>query len=353
MDLKNISLYIIILITFLNCKTLENSKYQSLEDGLYAEFQTTQGEFLVKFNFKESPVTVANFIGLAEGKIPNTAKEKNVPFYDGVIFHRIIKDFMIQGGDPKGTGEGDPGYKFDDEKNDLKHYKKGILSMANSGPNTNGSQFFITEVATPWLDGKHTIFGEVVQGVETIDKLANVKTGAQDKPIENQIINKVIIIKKGKEYKHFEAEKFFNENKNKIQENNKIYLASKLKETSEKVAKIKEGMTTTASGLMYKIVKQTEGKQPKKGDSIAAHYAGIFEDGRVFDSSYVRNEPLEFPVGIGRVIKGWDEGLLLMKEGEKAILWIPSELAYGTRGAGGVIPPNTNLIFEVELVKVK
>ena len=161
---------------------VDKETYEGLKDGLYANLQTTKGNLIVKFEDKKSPVTVANFVGLAEGKIDNKSKAKGVPFYDGTIFHRVIKDFMIQGGDPKGTGAGDPGYKFEDEKNDLKHTGKGILSMANSGPNTNGSQFFITEVATPWLDGKHTIFGEVVKGDDVIDAIANVEKGAQDKP---------------------------------------------------------------------------------------------------------------------------------------------------------------------------
>ena len=161
---------------------VDKETYEGLKDGLYANFQTSKGNMIVKFEDKKAPVTVANFVGLAEGKIENKAKAKGVPYYDGTIFHRVIKDFMIQGGDPKGTGMGDPGYKFDDEKNDLQHTGKGILSMANSGPNTNGSQFFITEVATPWLDGRHTVFGEVVNGKDVIDSIANVEKGPQDKP---------------------------------------------------------------------------------------------------------------------------------------------------------------------------
>src|SRR5690606_14737608 len=164
---------------------VEKETYEGLKDGLYANFQTSKGNMIVKFEDQKSPVTVANFVGLAEGKIENKSKTKGVPFYDGTIFHRVIKDFMIQGGDPQGTGMGDPGYKFEDEKNDLQHTGKGILSMANSGPNTNGSQFFITEIATPWLDGKHTVFGEVVNGEEVIDAIANVEKGPQDKPKTN------------------------------------------------------------------------------------------------------------------------------------------------------------------------
>lgn len=170
---------------------VDKETYESLKDGLYANLQTSKGNMLVKFEDEKSPITVANFVGLAEGKIENKAKKKGEPYYDGTVFHRVIKDFMIQGGDPKGTGMGDPGYKFDDEKNDLKHKGKGILSMANSGPNTNGSQFFITHVATPWLDGRHTVFGEVIKGENVVDSIASVKTGAQDKPLTPVVLEKV------------------------------------------------------------------------------------------------------------------------------------------------------------------
>ncbi|MCW3167088.1 peptidylprolyl isomerase [Chryseobacterium sp. 09-1422] len=331
---------------------VDKETYEGLKDGLYANLQTTQGNLIVKFEDKKSPVTVANFVGLAEGKIDNKAKAKGVPFYDGTIFHRVIKDFMIQGGDPQGTGMGDPGYKFEDEKNDLKHTGKGILSMANSGPNTNGSQFFITEVATPWLDGRHTIFGEVVKGDDVIDKIANVEKGAQDKPKTDIVLEKVSIFSKGDEYKGYDAAKTFNEGKSKIAANNKAVAEKAEADAKKAIEDLKAGMQVTESGLYYKITKKTEGKAPKAGDNISVHYAGKLTNGTEFDSSFKRGEPLEFPVGTGRVIKGWDEGILLLKEGETATLLIPPAMAYGERGAGGVIPPNAWLIFDVELVKV-
>lgn len=348
-------LLIPIILTLLNCKTLvvDKALYDSLPDGLYANLKTSKGDMVIKFNDKESPVTVANFIGLAEGKIDNNKKAKGQPYYDGTIFHRVIKDFMIQGGDPLGTGTGDPGYKFDDEKNDLEHTGKGILSMANSGPNTNGSQFFITEVATPWLDGRHTIFGKVVKGEEVIDAIANVDKGANDKPKTDIVLEKVDIFHKGEEYNHYDAAKLFNEGKSKIQENNKEQLAKKAEQEKKALEELSSGMTKTSSGLMYKIIHTTEGAKPVAGDNVAVHYVGKLTNGQVFDSSYSRNEPIVFPVGTGRVIPGWDEGIMLLKEGEKAVFLIPSELAYGSRGAGGVIPPNATLIFEVELVKAK
>ncbi len=331
---------------------VDKETYEGLKDGLYANLQTTQGNLIVKFEDKKSPVTVANFVGLAEGKIDNKAKAKGVPFYDGTIFHRVIKDFMIQGGDPQGTGMGDPGYKFEDEKNDLKHTGKGILSMANSGPNTNGSQFFITEIATPWLDGKHTIFGKVVKGDDVIDKIANVEKGAQDKPKTDIVLEKVSIFSKGDEYKGYDAAKTFTEGKSKIAANNKAMAEKAEADAKKAIEDLKAGMQVTESGLYYKITKKTEGKAPKAGDNVQVHYAGKLTNGTEFDSSFKRNEPLEFPVGTGRVIKGWDEGILLLKEGETATLLIPPAMGYGERGAGGVIPPNAWLIFDVELVKV-
>lgn len=331
---------------------VDKETYEGLKDGLYANIQTTKGNLIVKFEDKKSPVTVANFVGLAEGKIDNKSKAKGVPFYDGTIFHRVIKDFMIQGGDPKGTGMGDPGYKFEDEKNDLKHTGKGILSMANSGPNTNGSQFFITEVATPWLDGKHTIFGEVVKGDDVIDAIANVEKGAQDKPKTDIVLEKVSIFSKGDEYKGYDAAKTFTEGKGKIAANNKAMAEKAEAEAKKALEELKAGMQVTESGLYYKITKKTEGKAAKAGDNVQVHYAGKLTNGTEFDSSFKRNEPLEFPVGTGRVIKGWDEGILLLKEGETATLLIPPAMGYGERGAGGVIPPNAWLIFDVELVKV-
>ena len=343
---------------------VDKETYEGLKDGLYANFQTSKGNMIVKFEDKKAPVTVANFVGLAEGKIENKAKAKGVPYYDGTIFHRVIKDFMIQGGDPKGTGMGDPGYKFDDEKNDLQHSGKGILSMANSGPNTNGSQFFITEVATPWLDGRHTVFGEVVNGKDVIDSIANVEKGPQDKPKTDVVLEKVSVFTKGDEYKNYDAAAIFNEGKGRIQKNNKAAVAKieadKKKKAEEFAANqqklvddLKAEMQSTPSGLYYKITKATNGAAPQRGDEVAVHYAGKLVDGSEFDSSFKRNQPIDIPIGVGQVIKGWDEGIMLLKEGETATLLIPSELGYGSAGAGGVIPPNAWLIFDVELVSVK
>lgn len=332
---------------------VDKQTYDGLNDGLYANLQTSQGNMLVKFEDEKSPVTVANFIGLAEGKIDNNKKPKGVPFYDGTIFHRVIQDFMIQGGDAQGTGMGDPGYKFEDEKNDLKHTGKGILSMANSGPNTNGSQFFITQVPTPWLDGKHTVFGKVVEGEEVIDKIAAVEKGPQDKPKTDVVLEKVSVFSKGNQYKDYDAAKVFNEGKGKIQESNREFLRKQEAEAAKQLEELKQGMETTASGLMYKITKKGSGPRVEQGQMVAVHYAGRLTNGMEFDNSFKRGEPIEFPVGTGRVIRGWDEGLLLLNVGDEATLIIPSNLGYGERGAGGIIPPNAWLIFDVQVMGAK
>ena len=308
-------------------------------DSMQAELETSKGKIILELEFEKAPMTVANFVGLAEGKIENSAKPLGEPFYNGIKFHRVIADFMIQGGDPDGTGRGGPGYKFEDEIHpELTHSGPGILSMANSGPATNGSQFFITHKETPWLDGKHTVFGHVVSGQDVVDAIE-----------QNDIIKTVKIIRKGKVAESFNAPLVFAEEKKKA-----------LKRQEEKNAKLKKEMenltkdaTTTESGLMYKIIKKGDGPKPKTGQVVSVHYAGFLTNGQKFDSSYDRNQPIEFPIGTGRVILGWDEGIMLLNAGTKAKLIIPPELGYGKRGAGGVIPPNAILIFDVELLEVK
>lgn len=310
-----------------------------MKDGLYAKIHTSRGEILLELTYKQTPGTVANFVGLAEGGIQNEVKEEGEPYYDGLKFHRVIEDFMIQGGCPQGTGVGGPGYQFDDEiHSELKHTGAGILSMANAGAGTNGSQFFITHVATPWLDGKHTVFGKVVEGQDVVDSVK------QDDTIE-----KVEIIREGEEAKNFNAPKTFA--KFNAEKAEREVAAKKAQE--EALKKLTEGFEKTSSGLFYKIEEQGLGKKAEKGKNVAVHYIGQLTDGGVFDSSHSRNQPIEFPLGMGHVIPGWDEGIALLNEGGKAKLVIPPHLAYGASGAGGVIPPNATLLFEVELVEVK
>jgi FKBP-type peptidyl-prolyl cis-trans isomerase len=238
---------------------------------------------------------------------------------------------MIQGGDPLGIGSGGPGYRFDDEFSDLTHNGPGILSMANSGPATNGSQFFITHKATPWLDGKHTVFGQVVEGLEVVDSIE-----------QNDIINEVKIIRKGVEADKFDAPTLF-----------KKYFEQTKKDANEAFLSLIKGMNKTDSGLFYNITKKGSGISPSIGSQVSVHYEGKLTDGTIFDSSYKRDEPIKFAVGLGQVIKGWDEGIMLLNKGAIARFVIPSELAYGSQGAGNIIPPNSTLIFEVELVNIE
>ncbi|MEG9329218.1 peptidylprolyl isomerase [Salinimicrobium catena] len=310
-----------------------------MNDGLYAKFHTSKGEILVELEYEKTPGTVGNFVGLAEGNLENDAKPQGNPYYDGLIFHRVIPDFMIQGGDPKGTGVGGPGYQFEDEIHpDLKHDRPGILSMANAGPGTNGSQFFITHVATPWLDGKHTVFGHVIEGQDVVDA---IKQG--DK------IEKLEIIREGEAAKNFNAVETFRQFNGAKAEREAA--AKRLQE--ELMGELAQGFEKTSSGLRYKMVSEGNGKKAEKGKTVSVHYKGMLADGTVFDSSYKRKQPIEFPLGKGHVIEGWDEGIQLLKEGDKARFVIPSHLGYGARGAGGVIPPNATLVFDVELMKVK
>jgi len=314
---------------------------KNLPEGIYAKIKTNKGEILAKLAHDKAPGTVANFVALAEGNHPavsDTYKDKK--YYDGLTFHRVIDNFMIQGGDPTGTGAGGPGYKFDDEIHpDLKHDGPGVLSMANAGPGTNGSQFFITHEATPWLDGKHTVFGKVVEGQDVVNKIGQGDT------IEN-----IEIVRVGDEAQKFNAPLVFkNFNDAKAEREAKAKAAAE-----EALNKLAEGFEQTESGLRYKIThKSNSGKKTKKGKNVAVHYIGKLADGTVFDNSYGRGEPIEFPIGVGYVIPGWDEGIQLLEEGDKATFVIPSYLAYGESGAGGVIPPNANLIFDVELVKAE
>ena len=307
-----------------------------MKEGLFAQIKTSKGVIEIQLEFEKTPGTVGNFVGLSIGKIKNSNKELGKPYYDGLKFHRVINDFMIQGGCPIGTGTGDPGYKFDDEFNaDLKHDKPGILSMANSGPATNGSQFFITHIETPWLDNKHTVFGHVIDGLDVVNSIV------QDDEIINIKINAV-----GEKAQSFDPVKAF-ENFDMLK---KERINEQKKRTEKLLNDLSDGYSKTDSGLMYKFLDNKNSNKPSKGEKVKVHYKGMLLDGTVFDSSFKRNQPIEFTLGIGQVIKGWDEGISLLGVGDKASFIIPSNLAYGESGAGGVIPPNAPLLFEVELI---
>ena len=310
-----------------------------MQDGLYAKFNTTKGEILVALEYKKTPGTVGNFVALAEGNLENKVKPQGTPYYDGLKFHRVIPDFMIQGGCPQGSGSGDPGYKFDDEFHpDLKHDAPGILSMANAGPGTNGSQFFITHIETSWLDNKHTVFGKVIEGQEVVDAIA-----------QGDKIDSLEIIRIGADAEAYNAVEAFRT----FEGSREKRIAETKKAAEAELDKLAAGFNKTESGLRYQIIQKGDGAKAEKGKNVSVHYKGQLADGTVFDSSYKRNEPIDFPLGVGQVISGWDEGIQLLKVGDKARFVIPSHLGYGSRGAGGVIPPDATLIFDVELMKVK
>ncbi|MCH4551207.1 MULTISPECIES: peptidylprolyl isomerase [Aestuariibaculum] len=310
-----------------------------MQDGLYAKFNTTKGEILVALEYKKTPGTVGNFVALAEGNLENKVKPQGTPYYNGLKFHRVIPDFMIQGGCPQGTGSGNPGYQFDDEFHpELKHDGPGVLSMANAGPGTNGSQFFITHVETPWLDNNHTVFGKVVEGQDVVDAIA-----------QGDVIESLEIVRVGAEAEAYNAVEAFRT----FEGSREKRLAEEKAAIEAELDKLATGFEKTESGLRYQIIQKGSGAKATKGKNVSVHYKGQLADGTVFDSSYKRNQPIDFPVGMGQVISGWDEGIQLLSVGDKARFVIPSHLGYGSRGAGGVIPPNATLIFDVELMNVK
>lgn len=305
--------------------------------GMYAKIITNKGDIVLSLTYDKTPLTVASFVCLAEGLMPDLDK----PFYNGLKFHRVIPNFMIQGGCPLGTGTGDPGYKFTDEFHpDLKHDGPGVLSMANSGPNTNGSQFFITHQETPWLDNKHSVFGRI----DTLDKESQSVINAI---VQGDTIQDIQIIREGRDAKKFDALKMFNEK----MEEAKAVEAKLQEEMEQKIKELSQDAVTTASGLSYKVINSGSGTaNPKATDVVKVHYTGMNIDGSVFDSSVERGQPVQFP--LDKVIPGWTEGLQLMVVGDKWTFVIPANLAYGAGGRPPVIAPNATLIFEVELLGI-
>ncbi len=366
--------FLAITLAVTGCK---DKNYKELGDGIFAELQTTKGDIIVKLHYDKTPLTVANFVSLADGTntfVTDSLKKKK--YYDGIIFHRVIKDFMIQGGDPTGTGRFGPGYKFDDEIVDsLVHNKAGILSMANAGPATNGSQFFITHKETPGLNGIHTVFGEVVKGLEVVDTIANVKTSTdpqtRDRPLEDVVITHVEIIKNGSDAKKFDANQIMADYFEEIDEKER-----KAKKVAEELLKEFQTQETeaseTGSGLKYVYLNRNEeAVKPKEGQTVMVNYAGyLASTGELFDTSVLeiarkygkvnkkkeeKNGYVPVPMQLSKdaqLIHGFKEGLFLLNTGDKIRLFVPSHLGYGPTGAGGVIPPNAELIFDLEIVEV-
>lgn len=310
-----------------------------LSDGLYAKLKTNRGDIVVELEFEKTPLTVINFVGLAEGTLPSSRGE-DVRYYDGLTFHRVIDDFMIQGGDPRGDGTGGPGYQFPDEFHpDLRHDGPGVLSMANSGPNTNGSQFFITHVETPWLDDRHSVFGRVVQGQSVVNAIRQGDT-----------IKKVEILRIGEAARGFTADvRAYRAAYDAVGSRAEDLAAASRRNTINSIRETWPGLVESDDGIFLEILEPGTGPKPTPGSRVTVHYTGRLIDGRVFDSSIARDEPLVLAAGVGQVIPGWDITLLDMQRGEKRLIVLPPELAYGSRGVGP-IPPNAFLVFEIELL---
>lgn len=319
---------------------LASCQTSSRPDGLYAILSTDKGDIVLSLEFEKAPLTVGNFVGLAEGRLDAA---KGTPFYDGTVFHRVEPGFVIQGGDPQGTGRGGPGYRFPDEFSpELKHEGAGILSMANSGANTNGSQFFITLAATDWLDGKHSVFGKVVEGMDVV---TSIKAG--------DAIKKVKIERVGAAAKNFDAsQKAWDD---RLQAS---YAALKAAAQAKKDADAAQIMVKWPDavkdehGIFQKVIRKGFGEVPAKGDTVAIIYKSMFLDGRVFDQSALSGGPFRFKVGTGEIMEGWDLVASTMRKGEKRLVVIPPELAYGSAGVEGVIPPDSYLVFEMELTSI-
>jgi len=313
----------------------------ALGDGLFARITTSRGDIIVRLEYQKTPMTVCNFVALAEGKM-NAAAGK--PFYNGLAFHRVISDFMIQGGDPLGNGTGGPGYRFPDEiDSTLKHDGPGVLSMANAGPGTNGSQFFITHVATPWLDGKHTVFGRVIQGQNVVNAIR-----------QGDKIDRIFIIRNGAQANSFKADQATFD---ALIRNASSAAAARVKvQRDADIAQIEKkypNAIVKPSGLRYVIQKAGAGPKPSPGSTAVVNLKGMFLSGEFFANSDLSGGAQELPVGARRIIPGLDEAIMDMTTGEKRVVVLPPELAYGERGVDNAIPPNSFLVFEIELLRVK
>ncbi len=317
-----------------------NGNKTDLPDGLYADFSTSRGDIIVELFPDKAPLTVTNFVGLAEGTLDFA--NKNGAFYDGLTFHRVIDDFMIQGGDPEGTGRGGPGYRFADETdNGLVFDEPGYLAMANAGPDTNGSQFFITRVPTDWLNGKHTIFGKVVEGQDVVEAME-----------QGDKIKSLKILRVGSEASAYKASSTtFRELDSAITARKKAAEEEAQKVVLNTIAsRWPNAVQDEETGIFSVIRSEGTGAKPSPGANITVHYTGTFMDTKQFDSSRDRGEPFSFILGGRQVIPGWDYIFQQMKKGERRIIILPPEMAYGKQGYPPVIPPNSWLVFDVELL---
>ncbi|MGJ8685541.1 MAG: peptidylprolyl isomerase [Nonlabens sp.] len=383
--MKKVHGILLLLAVILTGASCEEDKYKDAPDGIYAEIVTDKGTMFAELYYEATPLTVANYVALAEGNHPTLAVDslKGKPYYDGLLFHRVMKGFMIQGGDFSGTGSGNVGYKFDQEIVDsLKHDEKGVLSMANAGPNTNGAQFFIMDKATPSLDGKYNVFGKVVEGLAVIDSIAAIPVNAQanHRPLEEVKMQTIRIIRKGKAAKKWDAVKTFTsiqEEKAAAAEKAAVLAAERQAQAADMVAKkaaqlaewrSKATKLSDSDVMVYKL-EEGSGVKPALGSQIKIDYAGFFKDGNLFDTSNVDTAqiygnynvrkdqagayqaiPVKYDPATPMGAVGFKHAYLTMNYGDKIVAFVPSDLGYGERGAGNVIPPNAELIFEMEVL---
>ncbi len=364
------STFLGLLLILISCK----EKYPNLKDGIYAEFVTSKGIMVAQLFYKKAPHTVANFVSLAEGTntlVDSVYKDKK--FFNNTIFYRVIDSFMIQGGDPTGAGFGNPGYRFDDEFNPkLKHDKPGVLGMANDGPNTNGSQFYITEIPKPNLDNSHSVFGQVVLGLDVLDSITKVKTTLEGRPTKDVILKEINIIRKGINAKAFNAPNIFIAHFAKLerlQKTNEAKEQALLKITREKFKTQNKKSIVLPSGLQYVVTKKGAGEKLTESSKVLADYAVYFDNGKLIETSKLETAEAQNTVNEkrkasnkykpiianlspdARMIAGFKEGLQQLSVGDKATLFIPYHLAYGSSG-NNAIPPKSDLIFEVEILEL-
>jgi peptidyl-prolyl cis-trans isomerase A (cyclophilin A) len=337
--LKNLAAACLLGACVMSCS---QARAAGLPDGLYARLTTSKGEVMIQLEYQKAPLTVSSFVVLAEGKLDASKGKK---YFDGLSFHRVVADFVVQTGDPKGDGSGGPGYEFPNEiVQDLKYDAEGVVGMANAGPNTNGSQFFITLRAVPDLNGGYTVFGKVVQGMDVVKKIA-----------QGDKLLKVEVLRNGSAASAFKADQAaFNSRLAPLVASIKKAADDKRAADIEAIKQRWPDLVADGDGIYQKTLKAGSGSSPVAGQTVSVAYKGMLVSGQVFDQSSFHGGPVDFQVGVGKIIPGWDKVVMQMKKGEKRMIVIPPELAYGSRGTpGGPIAPDSFLAFEVELVNLK
>lgn len=312
---------------------------RDLPDGLYAIMDTAKGEIVIELEPELAPVTVMNFVGLAEGTIDNDFRPDR-PFYDGLVFHRVEPGFVIQGGDPEGNGSGGPGYRFATETHpELLHDSEGVVAMANSGPDTNGSQFYITMDATPFLDGSYNVFGQVIEGMDVVRE---IEVG--------DVIRSVEIVRSGEEASGYEAStELFATAREELAAEREAAAAAALEEAlAAATADLPNLVEFGETRMLLSLIEQGVGDTPQSGDEITVHYSFSTLSGEVLDDTRARGEPFTFTYEEQRILPGLEMAIGTMRTGAELVAIIPPELAWGSQGLPPALPPDSFVVFEVE-----